>query len=312
MPIIYDKKSEVRKDYFLDRYVVISPARMKRPKDVEETSHRMSGQKCVLCPENIEKDLIVDTIGGKKNWRVLAMLNKFPAVAEVSPKAYGRQEVIVETRKHGLEFGEMNLSEILDVLNMYKKRTVSIGKIKDIEYILIFKNNGGPAGASLLHSHSQIFATKKIPPEVFYELVKAQEYKIKKSHCIYEDIIKKEKNSPRFVWKDKNVIVFCPYASMYHYEVWIFPFAHRDNITNLTDDELKSIAKALKLVLGKINQYNLPYNFFMHQSISDEDQHFYIKIQPRESIWAGVELGSGIVINSVSPERAAKFYRNKK
>ncbi len=312
MPIIYDKKSEVRKDYFLERYVIISPARMKRPKDVVENSHRQPGQKCVLCPNNVEQDLIVDSIGSKKNWRVLAILNKFPAVARESAKAYGVQEVIIETNRHGHELGDMTQTEIMDVLNMYVKRTNKLSQIKDIDYILIFKNNGGPAGASLLHAHSQIFAAKKIPPDVFHELDKAQEYKIKNGSCVYEDIIKREMKSPRFVWKDKNVIVFCPYASMYHYEVWIFPFAHRDNITNLTEDELKSVAKAMKLVLGKINQYNLPYNFFMHQSISDEDQHFYIKVQPRESIWAGLELGAGMIINSVSPERAAKFYQNKK
>jgi len=53
----------------------------------------------------------------------------------------------------------------------------------------------------------------------------------------------------------------------------------------------------------------LSFNFFLHQIISDRDQHFYLKIQPRDSVWAGVELGSGLVVNSISPEIAAKFYR---
>ncbi len=309
MPVVYDKRSEVRKDYFLNRYVIISPARAKRPKDVVETSHRQPGQKCVLCPEQVEKDLIVDSIGGKKNWRVLAILNKYPAVTLDNPKAYGHQEVIIDTRIHGHEMGRMTQKEIMDVLKMYVERTRKVGRIKGIDYILIFKNNGGPAGASLLHEHSQLFATKKIPPEVFYELDKAQEHKIKHGTCVYEEIIKQEEKSPRFVWKDNNIIVFCPYASMYHYEVWIFPFRHLDNITRLNKSELSSLAKALQLVTSKLSQYQIPYNFFMHQSVSHQDQHFYIKVQPRESIWAGVELGSGIVINSIPPEKAAKFYQ---
>jgi len=312
MPVIYDKKAEVRKDYFLNRYVIITPSRAKRPRDVVETSHRQPGMQCFLCPDNVEKDLIVDTIGGKKNWHVATIKNKFPAVTMDNPKALGHQEVIIETRQHGREFGEMTHKEILDVLKMYVERTKKVGRFKDIDYILIFKNMGGPAGASLVHAHSQLFATKKIPPEVFYELDKAQEHKIKNGTCVYEEIIAKEIKSSRFVWKDKNIAVFCPYASMYHYEAWIFPFRHLDNITRLNGSELKSLAKALKLVIGKLNKYHISYNFFMHQSVSHQDQHFYIKIQPRESIWAGVELGSGMVINSVAPEKAARFYKNEK
>lgn len=309
MPIVYDKRTQLRKDYFLDKYVIITPARTKRPRDVVETSHREPGQKCVLCPNSVEKDLIVDTLGGKKSWRVASILNKFPAVILQNPKAYGQQEVIIETPQHGRELGAMGNKEIFEVLKMYQRRTKKLSNIKEIEYILIFKNMGGPAGASLLHAHSQIFASKKTPPDVFHELDKAQEYKIRQGKSIYKDIITKELKSPRFVWQDKNVMIFCPYASMYHYETWIFPFKKRDNITELTEDELKSLTKALKLVLSKLNSFHIPYNFFMHQSIPDRDQHFYVKIQPRESIWAGLELGAGIVINSISPEKAAKFYK---
>jgi len=311
MPIVYDNKTQIRKDYFLDRYVIITPARTKRPRDITETSHREPGQACVLCPNTLEKNLITDRLGGKKNWQVISILNKFPAVALSNPQAYGQQEVVVETPIHGRELGDMSHQEILKILEMYRRRTKKLSSLKDVDYILIFKNMGGPAGASLLHAHSQIFASKKTPPDVFHELDKAQEYKIRHGRSVYEDIIKKEQKSPRFVWSDKNVLVFCPFASLYHYEAWIFPFKRRDNITELTKSELGSLAKALKLILGRLNKFNIPYNFFMHQSIPDQGQHFYIKIQPRESIWAGLELGAGLVINSISPEAAARFYKKK-
>ena len=82
-----------------------------------------------------------------------------------------------------------------------------------------------------------------------------------------------------------------------------------DNITKLNDAEFQALARAMKRVLIKLDELNLAFNFFLHQVVSDHDQHFYLKIQPRESIWAGVELGSGLVINSIPPEEAAKFYR---
>ena len=65
----------------------------------------------------------------------------------------------------------------------------------------------------------------------------------------------------------------------------------------------------MKKILKKLHSLGLSYNYFMHQAVSNKDQHFYIKIQPRDSVWAGVELGSGLVINSVPPEVAAEFYR---
>lgn len=311
MPIVYDNKSEIRKDYFLNKYVIITPSRAQRPRDVVEKSELKRVQKCVFCPEHIEKKLIVDAIGGNKNWEVISILNKFPAVALKNSKAYGVQEVVVEHRQHGIDLGKVSLSHIEKVLRMFAKRTEYIASIKNIEYILVFKNEGGPAGASILHAHSQIFATDRIAPDVYEELDKAQEYKLKKGTCVYEDIIKKEEVSPRLIWSDRHIIAFAPYASAFHYEAWIFTRRHLDNITRLNSYEIRSLARVLKLILEKLNERGISYNFFMHQVVSFKDQHFYIKIQPRESIWAGIELGSGIVVNSVPPETAAKFYREK-
>ncbi|MFA5359212.1 MAG: galactose-1-phosphate uridylyltransferase, partial [Patescibacteria group bacterium] len=177
--------------------------------------------------------------------------------------------------------------------------------------ILIFKNNGSKAGASILHAHSQVFATDIIPPEVAAEITAAQRYQTQFKRNAFADIIKKECKSKRFISGDDYTVAFCPYASAFHYEAWLFPRRFIDNVTELNKKEISSFAKALKNILQKLNSLNISYNFFMHQVISNPHQYFYIKIQPRDSIWAGVELGSGIIINSVPPEEAAKFYRGK-
>ena len=96
---------------------------------------------------------------------------------------------------------------------------------------------------------------------------------------------------------------------MHNYEIWILPKRHLDNITQLNYNEKKSWAFALKKILQAIGELNLPYNYYFHQVINDNDQHLYMKITPRGSVWAGVEIGSGIIINPISPEKAAKFYR---
>ena len=122
-------------------------------------------------------------------------------------------------------------------------------------------------------------------------------------------MIVKERKGSRLVFEDAQVMAFTPYASMHNYELWILPKRHLDNVTLLNDAERFSWAKILKRVLRKIAALGLPYNFYFHQVIHDEDQHLYMKITPRGSIWAGVEIGSGLIINPISPEDAAKYYR---
>lgn len=302
-------KAQIRRDYFLEKYVIITPKRVKRPRDIREETVVEAKKPCPFCPSNIERKLIVQTIGSQKNWKIVVLKNKYPALTLNNPRAYGDQEVIVETPKHNVDFGDLPLNHLVKILNVYVQRTQALSQKKEIEYVLIFKNYGGKAGASIYHAHSQAFASRLMPPDVIYESTKAQEYQVYRGSCPYCDILKKENRSPRKIFSDKNILAFAPYASAYHYEAWILTRRHIDNITELNQSEKVSIAKALKKIIGKLNDLNLSYNFFLHQLIKNTEQHFYLKIQPRESIWAGVELGSGIVINSISPEEAAGFYR---
>lgn len=304
--------SEIRKDYIQEKYVIIAPRRSKRLHDVERPERLKPLPKgpCVFCPEKIEKKLILEKINSKKPWDIIILKNKYPAVTLNNPKAYGIQEVIVETPDHQKELEDLSINHIARLLEVYAKRTKKISQNKKIEYILIFKNNGGRAGASLQHTHSQIFATSFLPPHLFDKSQKVQEYKLKYGRCVYCDVIKKEAKGPRLIWQDRYMIAFCPWASMHNYEVWIIPKRHMDNITTLNKIERLSMTRMLKKILKKIGQLDLPYNFYFHQVIHDEDQHLYMKITPRGSVWAGVEIGSGVVINPIAPEDAAKFYRS--
>jgi len=305
-------QSELRKDYIQEKYVIIAPHRGKRPHDMarSERIKQFRSATCVLCPEHWQKDLIIQYFGRfpKPDFGVLK--NPFPAVSIDNPKAYGTQEVIVETPDHERELDELPIKHIARLLEVYAARTKEISKNKKIEYILIFKNTGGRAGATLVHSHSQIFATDFVPPHLFDKSQRVQAYKLTHGSCVYCDVIKKERKGPRLIYEDKYVIAFCPYASIHNYEAWILPKRHLDNIIILNRAERYSWAKILKRILARINKLDLPYNYYFHQTIFDEDQHLYMKIVPRGSVWAGVEIGSGIVINPISPEEAAKYYRS--
>jgi len=307
MPI--KPKSEIRKHYFLNKYVIITPSRSKRPRDIHEQSVLQKTDSCVLCPDRVESNLILDYLGSKTRWHVMVLKNKFPAVTLNNKKAYGEQEVIIETPDHGVEMADLSPEQIELVLEIYIKRAQTLSKNKRIKYLLIFKNSGSKAGASLHHSHSQIFATELLPPMVEENLSEAKKYLSKTGNCPVCDLITREKKSKRLIMENKEVIAIAPYASEYHYESWIMTRRHVDNICDLNSKELKSLAQAMKKILMKLHSLNMSYNFSFEQVIHDKEQHFCLKIQPRDTVWAGVEMNSGMIINSIPPEEAASFYK---
>jgi UDPglucose--hexose-1-phosphate uridylyltransferase len=309
-------KSEIREDKIHDRFVIIAPGRAKRPQDVKENEEKQNSddlekeiKACAFCPDNQKDVPALYLAGNKDKWQVKVIKNIFPAVTPDNDKAYGYQEVVIETPQHGVETGDLPLDHWVSIIEAYINRTIELSKDKRIKYILIFKNKGGKAGASLRHAHSQIFAAGFTPPHIVDKLTKAQQYRIKNGNCYYCDLIKKEEKGPRLIMADDQVIAFTPYASIYEYEAWIIPRKHLDNITLLDRDEIMSLAKMMKAIVGKLNKYKIAYNMYLHQAVTDKDEHFYIRICPRRSTWAGVEMGSRMIINTVSPEEAAEFYR---
>lgn len=301
--------SEFRKHYYLNKYVLITPKRSVRPRDIHEETIVHKTVDCGFCPEQIEKGLVLDYLGAKSRWHVMVLKNKYPAVTISNNKAYGLQEVIIETPEHGVGMGQLSIEQIELVLEMYIKRAKAIARNKKIKYLLIFKNSGSKAGASLHHAHSQIFATELLPPVVLENLAEAKKYLSRKGICPLCAVIKKEAKSKRLIMENKEIIAIAPFASEYHYEVWLMTKRHVDNIADLNVRELKSLAVGMKQILGKLHNLGLSYNFAFEQVINDKEQHFCLRIQPRDSVWAGVEMNSGLIINSVPPEEAAKFYR---
>ncbi|KPJ86065.1 hypothetical protein AMJ57_00735 [Parcubacteria bacterium SG8_24] len=301
----------MRKDYIQDKYVLIAPRRAGRPYTVRrpERDGRRDARECALCPEEIDQEKALLTVGPRSDWRIKVVSNRFPAVSVDNPRAYGVQEVVIETPHPERQLDDLPVSAVVELLEAYAARTVELTEDPRIQYILIFKNDGGRAGASIAHSHSQIFATDFIPPHLLDKSKKTFEYKLHHGTCPYCDVIGQESRGPRLVHEDDQIVVFTPYASMHNYELWILPRRHLDNITALNGQERKSWAKALKRALRAIGDLGLPYNYYFHQIIYDQDQHLYMKITPRGSVWAGVEIGSGIIINPIPPEKAATYYR---
>ncbi len=313
-------KIELRKDYVLDRWVIIASERKKRPRDFAKKTKQKKGS-CVFCPGN--EKLTPDELGriemdGK--WVMRWFSNKFPFVLpEGNPEirsankfftysdAYGMHEMIVDVREHDKRLEEMPDEHMLAFLKLCSARITELGKLDGIKYVLVFKNWGMEAGASLAHSHTQVVAYNKVP---YIVAEKARAVKAYRS-CPYCEIIGIEINGKRRAFENKSFACFAPYASRFNYEAWIFPKKHIKSIAEMSDEELGDLGEILKKVLLKLNELGLPYNFFMHNSPANENLHFHIGVCPRSAVWGGFEIAGNDVINSVSPEDAAEFYRGE-
>lgn len=303
-------RAEIRKDYLQEKYVIIAPRRSRRPSGIVCPACRdtVSPKDCGFCPAHADKAKSLLTVGPARDWRIKVLANRFPAVSEANPKAYGTQEVIIETPDHRKQFENLSDAAIAELIEAYARRTRAITSDPKIKYVIVFKNTN-QAGASILHSHSQIFATDFVPPQIEDKLRRAAEYTHQNGTCPYCDIIKKETKGPRRVYEDDRVAAFAPYASMHNYELWILPKRHVRDITGLNAGERRSWAKVLKKAIAFVAKKGLPYNFYFHQIVRGADLHLYMKLTPRGGVWAGVEIGSGVIINPVAPEDAAALYR---
>lgn len=305
-------QSEIRKDYFKDEYVIIAPNRAKIPKTtLNKAPVADSSKPCFFCPETFANDVITyrdDNANGE--WEIISSVNKYPAVSLDNPNAYGQAEVIVETNKHGVDINDLSVDHIVRIFDAYINRYTALKNVDGIKHVIIFKNEGGKAGASIDHSHSQIYALPLLPPKVKSEAEAYDKYQIENNSCPYCDIIAKESDGPRVIWQDRNLFVVAPYASESPYGAWFIPRRHVRSIADLSNDEKESFARAMKVVLGKLDELGIAYNYFVENSVNDQDYHMHIKLAPRPNVWAGLELGTGIIVNSVAPEEAVKAYRS--
>jgi len=330
--------NEMRKDYLLDRWVVISTARKKRPTDfVKQTEERKAGA-CALCPENEcmtpPATLVYILSDGKirkekdengfrhKNWLIRCVPNLYPVftppnneekseVKEDSTfaRATGHHEVIIESPDHDEHPGVAKTSQLVHVVNAYLDRLHEFSAKNYVKYVSIFRNHGQEAGASLSHAHTQIIATPIIPKIVKDELKTSERFWVKKKNCVFCDILWKERASARLIWESDGFVVFAPWASVHPFEFWIFPKKHQCCLLDLSKSEAEALAKTMRVSLGGLRTLlnDPPYNFGFHQITCGAKNHYHwhLEVYPRLAIWAGFEKSNWMFINAVSPEDAA-------
>ena len=326
---------ELRKDPITGRWVIIATDRVRRPSDFSrESVPPPSARFCPFCYGNEQKtppEVLAYRQQGPPNspgWSVRVVPNKFPALGIEGDlnrqgdgiydkmNGVGAHEVIIETPDHKATMSDMPEKQIEEVLWAYRDRMNDLKRDQRFRYIVIFKNYGEAAGASLEHPHSQLIALPVIPKRVREELDGARNYFEFKERCIYCDIIRQEVAAgERLVAETDRFLVVEPYAPRFPFETWILPKRHESHFENSDAPTLQNLAWMVRSTLKKIEKVleRPAYNFIVHSAPVQEPTlpyyHWHIEIIPKLTKVAGFEWGTGFYINPTPPEESAKFLR---
>ena len=314
--------NEVRKHYFLDRWVITSSERGKRPFDFEIREVNIQKRNCPFCPRSLTQPLFYK-VGNP--WRIAVIPNKFPCVSNENKvfrkkdffesfPAIGFHEIIIESSEHDEKFENFSAAHITEILDVFSQRTKSHMSNEKVQYVSIFKNKGALAGASIAHPHSQIIALPVVPRLIESERRKMEEYSSMFGECIFNKIYKEEKKEgKRILTESSRFYSLAPYSSIFSGETWILPKRHVRTLFELTSDEKQELAEMLKKVLRTLTKLfpGLPYNMAIHQAPKNRDFHLHIEIYPRLSHFAGFELSNDMYINSFPPEEFAELFRRE-
>ncbi len=329
---------EFRKDPVIDRWVIIAAERSKRPQPARIAGNVNHAEACPFCRGNesmTPPEICVyrgpTTRADPSAWQIRVVPNKYPAVIGEGDLSHQREglcesmtgigahEVIIESPEHCVDMAELDEEVIENVLQACRDRMVHLREDKRWQHVLIYKNQGGAAGATLEHVHSQLIALPMVPREVGDEVRAAEHYHRKTQHCIYCDIIDEQRREGRrLVSENGDFVVCCPFAPRFPFETWILPKKHAAFFDRLSDIELVPLARALRETLRRLHSSldQAPFNYVIHSAPfhkpSSEHYHWHIEIMPRTTGIAGFEWGSGYYINTVAPEDAAQVLREAK
>jgi galactose-1-phosphate uridylyltransferase len=184
------------------------------------------------------------------------------------------------------------------------------------QHLQVVQNWGSQAGARTNHLCFDLYDLPQIPHRIAEELGGAARYMIREGECPYCRLVREEVRRPeRLLYADANAVAFAPYASRSPFEIWVVPRRHDSDFARASDTDVAATAEALRHVLGQLaaSLDGPPYNLVLHSSPLKEQvdatYHWHWEIHPRLREIAGLELGTGLPVNPVSPEDAVDELR---
>ncbi len=334
--------------------VLVATARGMRPKKAEAPAPRDTRGHVETCPfctgnEHMTPPVIA-AYPDEQIWEIRIVENLYPVLGDdrSNPNltfglqqtidGYGRHEVIIDHNQHGIAIHEMSEAHLALLFGVYRERMEQLYQSNSrLRYVLVFKNFGPAAGASIAHTHSQVIATPVIPDNVQAEVSNSRAFYDKNQHCIFCSLIdealtfeatiydresgeiRRKINVGQYVIERVGkFIAIKPFASRYEWEVHILPLDHQSDFLRISKDDLNDLARVMRRTMARLDAVlgGAQYNYFLHSLPHDKSSedcaasyHWHLEITPRTSIPSGFELGSGLFVNTVAPETAAEKLR---
>jgi UDPglucose--hexose-1-phosphate uridylyltransferase len=328
--------TELRTDPITGRTVAIDRGSFRRQDDFDLEPARLDDppSQCPFC-EGREADAGQEILawreGGPANvpgWSVRVVANRHPMLkiegrldvkAEglfESREGLGAHEVIIETPIHDQPLHGLDVDRLWRVLWAWRTRIHDLKRDSRFVSVVVFKNHGRAAGARLDHAHSQLMAYPLIPPALAEKLRGAARHLTKTGRCIFCDVIEAEAaDRSRVIAEGDEIIAIAPFASRVPFETWLMPRRHAPRFEDSSDATLEVLATSIKSVMSGIDwalerpACNLVLHTAPLSGDADTAFHWHLEILPRVTRYSGLEWGSGVHRNPVSPEEAARVLR---
>jgi len=327
---------ELRRDPIMGRWVIIDSEHLKGPSDFPKEDNTPTRQAiCPFCPGResqtpAESDAIRPQ-GAQTNisgWLVRTVPNKFPVLISEGllqkegigiydqMNGIGAHEVLIENPDHDKILTDLTHDEMRLVVSQYQSRFRQLSQDSRFKYVVIFKNFGSSAGATVEHTHSQIIALPMVPKAVLEELRGAEHYHQYRGRCVFCDMIAQEyQDKERIVAENAAFIAFCPFVPRYAFETWIMPKSHSADFALIDETAQGQLAQILQDVLKRMKKVlgNPSYNYYLHMApigyANPACYHWHIEIIPKLTRSVGFEWGTGLHIVPTFPQEAARFLR---
>ena len=222
----------------------------------------------------------------------------------------GSWETIAAPQSHHAPLGDEAEAIVIEMLAIGRERIARARAQGGTQYLQIVQNWGEQAGAMTNHLCFDVYDLPQIPHRIGEELGGAARYVIREGVCPWCRLVEDEMaRRDRLVFDDAASVCFAPYASRSPFELWVVPRHHEADFGKATDEQLTSAAETLQKLIRMLGTLGGPaYNLVLHTAPLHENvgqtYHWHWEIHPRLREVGGLELGTGLPVNPISPEEA--------
>jgi UDPglucose--hexose-1-phosphate uridylyltransferase len=316
--------SQLRLDPLTGRWVVVAVERSDRPFSFLPRSLPVEAdpsRPCPFCPGNEEATPpALESYGPGGGWQVRVVPNLFPAFSGTAPlvvshlgpvftqaPASGIHEVFVLSPDHRSSWADLTDAQAGLVMAALRDRMEEHAQLPGLRYSQAVVNSGREAGASIEHPHGQLLSMPFVPGEIADELSGFARFQ---GNCLLCAIAEAEDEARhRIVHSDDRLVVVCPFWSGTPYEMLVIAREHCPHLHRSRPQDLGAVGRAIKVALSALRNRlgDVAYNVMFHSAPYrlSGDYHWHAHILPKVTTRGGFELGSGVLINVMAPERAA-------